>query len=68
MKVILAGLEAYGQMWDGIKMMAGKLDLVLSCLLHRGFALTTIFNDFSGEVRAALEAATRLPEDIAHEE
>jgi hypothetical protein len=25
-KVILAGLEAYGTMWDGIDMMAGKLN------------------------------------------
>lgn len=30
-KVILAGLQAYGQMWDGIDMMASKLD---SACLH----------------------------------
>ncbi|OCF41820.1 hypothetical protein I317_04330 [Kwoniella heveanensis CBS 569] len=38
-KVILAGLEAYGTMWEGIDAMAG-------------------------EVRAALEAATRLPMEV----
>ncbi|KAK8846726.1 hypothetical protein IAR55_005813 [Kwoniella newhampshirensis] len=38
-KVILAGLEAYGVMWGGIDAMAG-------------------------EVRAALEAATRLPYEV----
>ncbi|WVW78770.1 hypothetical protein I302_100732 [Kwoniella bestiolae CBS 10118] len=39
-KVILAGLEAYGTMWAGIDAMAG-------------------------EVRAALEAATRLPFEVS---
>ncbi|WRT65049.1 uncharacterized protein IL334_001991 [Kwoniella shivajii] len=39
-KVILAGLEAYGTMWAGIDTMAG-------------------------EVRAALEAATRLPFEVS---
>ncbi|WWC87197.1 uncharacterized protein L201_002083 [Kwoniella dendrophila CBS 6074] len=39
-KVILAGLEAYGTMWAGIDSMAG-------------------------EVRAALEAATRLPFEVS---
>jgi hypothetical protein len=38
-KVILAGLEAYGTMWDGIGIMAA-------------------------EVRAALEAASTLPDDV----
>jgi hypothetical protein len=28
-KVILAGLEAYGQMWDGINIMAGECDRVV---------------------------------------
>jgi hypothetical protein len=38
-KVILAGLEAYGVMWDGIGAMAA-------------------------EVRAALEAASALPDEV----
>ena len=54
-KVILAGLEAYGVMWAGIEVMAGESSplgwLVMSA-------------DKSGEVRAALEAASRLPYEI----
>jgi len=59
-KVILAGLDAYGTMWDGIDMMAGKLEkssAPRSCIL-------TVFLHRSGEVRAALDAAKKLPEEI----
>jgi hypothetical protein len=53
-RVILAGLEAYGVMWAGIEVMAGKYSG------HLGWRHT----DDLGEVRAALEAASRLPYEI----
>ena len=60
-KVILAGLEAYGVMWAGIDVMAGEC--IIFCLRdlqnHTGRKLTV-----TGEVRAALEAASRLPAEI----
>lgn len=37
-KVILAGLQAYGQMWDGIDLMA--------CKLSHGFCRSRVLNLF----------------------
>ena len=55
-KVILGGLEAYGVMWSGIEIMAGML------------RVSQFMNDPDGrdlgEVKAALEAATRLPHEL----
>jgi hypothetical protein len=58
-KVILAGLEAYGTMWDGIDMMAGE-----STGLNATSIRLTDTYELSGEVRAALDAAKKLPDEI----
>jgi len=60
-KVILAGLDAYGTMWDGIDMMAGSSDRdCQSCLSN----VPLILFSHTGEVRAALDAAKKLPEEL----
>lgn len=64
-KVILAGLQAYGQMWDGIDMMACKLTSIIP-----GMPLITLLGPYASlcilaEVKAALDAATNLPIELA---
>jgi hypothetical protein len=52
-KVILAGLQAYGQMWDGIDMMACKLDFV--CLSTKPCADLLHFPYFKRKSRPPLK-------------
>lgn len=60
-KVILAGLQAYGQMWDGIDLMACKFPT--SCRYLEKYSFSHPCR--SAEVKAALEAATQLPGEVA---
>lgn len=61
-RVILAGLQAYGQMWDGIDLMACKSSIDVP-LFTKGTHSVGLVN--SAEVKAALEAATQLPAEVA---
>jgi hypothetical protein len=74
-KVILAGLEAYGVMWAGIDVMAGECCVVYVSPSsgYRPLSVARVIShpvpgwataDILGEVRAALEAASRLPAEI----
>lgn len=64
-KVILAGLQAYGQMWDGIDMMACK-SLMVRVTGENTYQVSFSRSSDSAEVKAALEAATKLPAEVAY--